>query len=67
MDCRHRGPVVLESLRGLTVYKMSVMGVEGLLVSLAILALPLIILFVLTKIMPPWDKARHTFSQESSQ
>jgi len=56
------GQLFSKSLRGLTVYKMSILGIEGLLFALAILVLPLLILYVLLKILPPWDDARHDFS-----
>jgi predicted membrane protein len=48
------GQLFSKSLRGLTVYKMSVGGVEGLLVSIALLILPFVILYVLFNILPPW-------------
>jgi hypothetical protein len=41
-------------LRGLTIYKVELFGVEGLLMSLFLLTLPFIILYVLIKILPPW-------------
>jgi len=52
------GQLFSKSFRGLTVYKMSFFGIEGLLVSLALLILPFIILYVLFKVLPPWDDAR---------
>jgi len=48
------GQLFSKSLRGLTVYKVEVFGLEGLLVTMALLVLPFIILYVLTKILPPW-------------
>jgi hypothetical protein len=33
-------------------------GMEGLFVSLALLALPFVILWVLIRLLPPWDAAR---------
>ncbi len=50
------GQLFSKSLRGLTVYKLDLMGREGLFMSIALLILPFIILFILTKILPPWDK-----------
>jgi len=52
------GQLFSKSFRGLTVYKMTFFGLEGLLVSIAILVLPLFILYVLFKILPPWEEAR---------
>ncbi len=53
------GQLFSKSLRGLTVYKMSILGVEGLLTAIALLVLPLLILAVLLKILPPWPEARN--------
>ena len=33
-------------------------GLEGLFTSLALLVLPLVILYVLVKILPPWESAK---------
>ncbi len=52
------GQLFSKSFRGLTVYKMTFFGLEGLLAGLAILALPFVILFVLTKLLPPWEEAK---------
>lgn len=57
------GQLFSKSLRGLTTYKMSILGIEGLMVSIGLLILPFIILFVLTKVLPPWNEARHDFAQ----
>ncbi len=48
------GQLFSKSLRGLTVYKMELFGIEGLLVSVTLMIIPLIILYVLVKIFPPW-------------
>ncbi len=50
------GQLFSKSFRGLTTYKMEVMGIEGLLVALVFLILPFIILAVLMKILPPWKR-----------
>ncbi len=52
------GQLFSKSFRGLTVYKMTFFGLEGLLVSIVILILPLFILYILMNILPPWDEAR---------
>jgi len=52
------GQLFSKSLRGLTVYKLEVGGQEGLLTALGLLILPFVILFVLLKLLPPWDEAR---------
>jgi predicted membrane protein len=50
------GQLFSKSLRGLTVYKLEFFGLEGLLVSLVLLAMPFVILWVLAKILSPWGK-----------
>jgi Ni/Fe-hydrogenase subunit HybB-like protein len=46
------GQLFSKSFRGLMGYKMEVMGIEGLLVALLLLALPLAVLAVLIRILP---------------
>ena len=50
------GQLFSKSFRGLTVYKTTFFGLEGLLVSLLILVLPFVILYVLIYLLPPWRK-----------
>ena len=52
------GQLFSKSLRGLTVYKPGLGGLEGVLMSLALLVLPFLILLLLIKILPPWEEAR---------
>jgi Ni/Fe-hydrogenase subunit HybB-like protein len=49
------GQLFSKSFRGLTAYKITIGGVEGLLVSLALLVLPFVMLFVLVRLFPPWE------------
>jgi len=49
------GQLFSKSLRGLTVYKMEFGGSEGLLTALGFLILPFLILYILVKILPPWQ------------
>jgi Ni/Fe-hydrogenase subunit HybB-like protein len=51
------GQLFSKSLRGLTVYKAELLGIEGLLMAGALLILPFIILWVLVKVLPPWTDA----------
>lgn len=51
------GQLFSKSLRGLTVYKMELFGLEGLFMAIAMMITPLIILFFLIKFMPPWDES----------
>jgi Ni/Fe-hydrogenase subunit HybB-like protein len=48
------GQLFSKSLRGLTVYKVELLGIEGLAVTMGLLFLPFVILWVLVKILPPW-------------
>ena len=48
------GQLFSKSLRGLTVYKLELFGLEGIMMSSFLLILPLIILYVIAKILPPW-------------
>lgn len=58
------GQLFSKSLRGLTVYKVNFLGIEGLAVALGILVLPLAILWVLVKILPPWQEPTPAPAQE---
>ena len=59
------GQLFSKSLRGLTVYKVEVFGLEGVLVSMALLITPLIILYVLAKILPPWPPGEEDMERET--
>ncbi len=48
------GQLFSKSLRGLTVYKVQALGLEGVFMTMALLVLPLVILYVFVKVMPPW-------------
>jgi len=48
------GQLFSKSLRGLTVYKMELLGLEGFFVALLLLAAPFFLLYILAKILPPW-------------
>lgn len=54
------GQLFSKSLRGLTVYKIELFGLDGLLVASALMILPFIILWALIKVVPPWTDARPT-------
>jgi Ni/Fe-hydrogenase subunit HybB-like protein len=48
------GQLFSKSLRGLTVYKVQALGLEGVFMTMALLVLPLVILYVFVKVLPPW-------------
>ncbi len=52
------GQLFSKSFAGLTTYKMTFLGLEGLLMSIGLLLLPLLVLYFLFKILPPWGEAR---------
>ena len=51
------GQLFSKSLRGLTVYKVDLLGIEGLAMTMGFLLLPFVILWVLVKVLPPWTDA----------
>ncbi|MBW6486103.1 MAG: polysulfide reductase NrfD [Syntrophobacterales bacterium] len=54
------GQLFSKSFRGLTTYKMEMMGIEGFLVALVLLIIPFVILSILIKLLPPWKKEELT-------
>jgi Ni/Fe-hydrogenase subunit HybB-like protein len=51
------GQLFSKSLRGLTVYKLELFGLEGMFMAILLMLLPFIFLFVLAKVLPPWLKS----------
>jgi Ni/Fe-hydrogenase subunit HybB-like protein len=58
------GQLFSKSLLGYTTYKMGFATREGLLPALIIMVLPFIILFVLLKVLPPWENADRASAAE---
>lgn len=52
------GQLFSKSFRGLTTYRMELFGLEGLLMTLVLLALPFLLLYALYKLLPPWGEPR---------
>jgi len=50
------GQMFSKSFRGLTTYKMDIIGLEGLITALVLLIMPFVILAVLLKVLPPWGE-----------
>lgn len=50
------GQLFSKSFRGLTTYKMELMGIEGFLVALTLLIIPFVVLSILIKLLPPWKR-----------
>ena len=53
------GQLFSKSFLGYTTYKMSLVTREGLLVAIALSILPLIFLWILIKLLPPWEGSGH--------
>jgi Ni/Fe-hydrogenase subunit HybB-like protein len=51
------GQLFSKSLRGLTVYKVQLLGVEGFFTSAGLLILPFVLLYLLVRLLPPWKEA----------
>jgi Ni/Fe-hydrogenase subunit HybB-like protein len=60
------GQLFSKSLRGLTVYKLEFFGLEGLLVAAFFMLLPFIILWVLVKLLKPWEDDISRIALEAS-
>jgi Ni/Fe-hydrogenase subunit HybB-like protein len=57
------GQLFSKSFLGYTTYKMSLVTREGLLMAIALTLLPLLFLWVLIKLLPPWpEKSAHAHS-----
>ena len=61
------GQLFSKSLKGLTVYKMQVFGLEGLLMSMLLLVVPYLILWALVKILPPWPDAEASMPETDAK
>ncbi|MFA5805754.1 MAG: NrfD/PsrC family molybdoenzyme membrane anchor subunit [Melioribacteraceae bacterium] len=53
------GQLFSKSFRGLTVYKITFFGLEGFFASVIVFCLPFVLLYLLTKILPPWEEVRN--------
>lgn len=59
------GQLFSKSLRGLTTYKLGLAGREGGLFAASLLILPFVILFVLVKLLPPWEAESQDADEEN--
>jgi predicted membrane protein len=50
------GQLFSKSFLGYTTYKLELITREGLLIAVALMLLPLVILSVLVKLLPPWEE-----------
>ncbi len=60
------GQLFSKSLRGLTIYKMQVLGLEGVFMAMGLLILPLVILYLLVTLFPPWPEAEARVSEQAA-
>ncbi|MBI1955181.1 MAG: polysulfide reductase NrfD, partial [Acidobacteria bacterium] len=51
------GQLFSKSLRGLTIYKMQLLGLEGFFMAAVLLLAPLALLYLFAKILPPWKES----------
>ena len=51
------GQLFSKSLRGLTIYKVELLGLEGFFISTLLLILPFVVLYLLVLVLPPWPDA----------
>ena len=56
------GQLFSKSLRGLTVYKTELLGLEGVLMSGALFVAPFIILYIISRFAPPWSETQTQIS-----
>ncbi len=61
------GQLFSKSLRGLTVYKMQLFGLEGLVMTAFLLILPLVVLYLLCKLLPPWPDSEAKLQYSSAE
>ena len=61
------GQLFSKSLRGLTVYKIELLGLEGLLMTIFLMILPFLILIFLVKAFPPWLDKETALSPAANQ
>lgn len=59
------GQLFSKSLRGLTVYKMELMGLEGFFMSVLLLVVPFFLLYIFVKVLPPWKEPAATQALET--
>ncbi len=59
------GQLFSKSFLGYTTYKMALATREGLLVAIGLTLLPLLILAVLMKVLPPWPEKKHASIPEA--
>lgn len=52
------GQLFSKSLRGLTIYKLQLIGREGVYIAIGVLLIPFFILLILLWILPPWKEER---------
>ena len=59
------GQLFSKSFRGFTIYKVGLIGREGGLVAAVLTILPLIILYLLIRLLPPWEHDEAKIPQDS--
>jgi predicted membrane protein len=60
------GQLFSKSLRGLTVYKLELFGLEGVFMTGFLIILPFILLYLLARIFPPWSGTEKSLKLENN-
>ena len=60
------GQMFSKSFRGLTAYKLEILGTEGLLFALLLLILPFVILAIILRILPPWGRTLDNLEEKEA-
>ncbi len=59
------GQILSKSLRGLLPLHVEVLGREGILLGMVVLALPFVLFAVIARFCPPWENHNHSTSSEA--
>ncbi|MFQ5773646.1 MAG: NrfD/PsrC family molybdoenzyme membrane anchor subunit [Kiloniellaceae bacterium] len=60
------GQEIAKTLKGLLTYRPTILGSDGIVAAMSVLAAPLALLWLVTRICPPWQENSRTETQEPS-
>jgi predicted membrane protein len=52
------GQEISKTTKGLLYYHMEIGGPEGLLAAIAVLVAPIVLLWIMTRLFPPWEPTK---------
>jgi Ni/Fe-hydrogenase subunit HybB-like protein len=61
------GQEISKTMRGLLDYQLPIWGREGLLASISVLIAPLVLLWILTRLFPPWQSTTQVYKHASPE